>query len=330
VIELADVEAAAERLRGVVHRTPVLTSATLDRRVGARVFLKAECFQRTGSFKARGAYHAISRLPAARRAAGVVTMSSGNHAQAVAWAAGLFGVPAVVVMPTDAPAGKRAATEGYGAEVVTYDRYRQDRAAVAAALAAERGLTLVPPYDDHDVMAGQGTTALELIEEVGPLEVLLVPVGGGGLAAGCATAAKGRCPGVEVVGVEPAAGDDHRRSLAAGRRVRLPDVPRTVADGQAVQEPGELTFEVNRRRLDRVVTVADETIVAAVRFCFERLRIVVEPSGASALAALFALFDAGGGTAEGPAGELAGRRIGVVLSGGNIDADRFVALVGAP
>jgi threonine dehydratase len=317
MIELADVEAAAGQLAGVVHRTPVLTSATLDARSGATVFLKAECFQRTGSFKARGAYHALHRLADDRRSGGVVTMSSGNHGQALAWAAGRFGVPAVVVMPTDAPASKRAATEGYGAEVVTYDRYREDRAALAAALGAERGLTLVPPYDDWDVMAGQGTAALELVDDVGPLDLLLVPVGGGGLVAGCATAAKGRLgEGVAVVGVEPAAGDDHRRSLAAGRRVHLDDVPRTVADGQAAQEPGALTFEVNRRRLDGVVTVADAAIVETVRFCFERLHVVVEPSGACALAALL-----------GGAVDAGGRRVGVILSGGNIDASRFAALV---
>jgi threonine dehydratase len=320
VIELADVVAAAGRLAGAVHRTPVLRSATLDRRTGASVFLKAECFQKTGSFKARGASNALAVLPEERRRAGVVTMSSGNHAQAVAWAAAHPGAPATVVMPADAPAGKRAATEGYGAEIVPYDRYREDRDAIAQALSTERGLTVVRPYDDWSVMAGQGTAALELLDEVGELDLLAVPVGGGGLLAGCATAVRGRLPGARVVGVEPSAGDDHARSLDAGHRVRLADVPRTVADGQAAQEPGELTFEVNRRRVDAIATVDDADIVDAMRFCFERLRIVVEPSGACALAALLA-----GRLAD--VTPVSGRRIGIVLSGGNVDATRFASLV---
>jgi threonine dehydratase len=317
VIELTDVQAAAERLQGVVHRTPVITSRLLDEAVGGEVLLKAECFQRTGSFKARGAYNALASLEPRQRAAGVVTMSSGNHAQALAWAAGRFGVPAVVVMPDDAPANKRAATEGYGAEVVTYDRYTGDREAIAKAIAAERALTLVPPFDDWSVMAGQGTVALELLQDAGELDVLVVPVGGGGLMAGCATAAKALQPDVRVVGAEPEAGDDHRRSMVAGHAVRLPAVPRTVADGQAAEQPGPLTFTVNRQRVDDFVTATDEDIVGGMRFCFERLRIVVEPSGACALAAVL----------NGAAGRFSGGRVGVVLSGGNIDADRFARLV---
>jgi threonine dehydratase len=315
-LSLTDVRAAAERLAGVAHRTPVLTSRTLDERVGARVFLKAENFQRIGAFKFRGAYNAISRLGAEQLAAGVAAYSSGNHAQAVALAARLAGTPAVILMPEDAPPTKLDATRGYGAEVVTYDRYTQDRTALAKELAAERGRTLIPPYDHYDVMAGQGTVALELIEEVGHLGALLVPVGGGGLMAGCATAATVLSPGIRMIGVEPAAGDDHARSLAAGERVEI-DVPRTIADGQAISTPGELTFAVNRRLVESIELVSDEEIVAAMAFAFERLKIVLEPSGASALAALLA-------------GRIHGlpERVGVVLSGGNVGLERFRELLG--
>jgi threonine dehydratase len=310
------VRAAADRLAGVAHRTPVLHSRRLDERVGAEVFLKAECFQRTGSFKFRGAYNAVAALPPAERAAGVVTASSGNHAAALALAARMHGTSAVIVMPHDAPAGKRAATEGYGAEIVGYDRYGEDREAIAARLAHERGFTLVPPYDHWDVMAGQGTLALELLEDVGPLDALVVCVGGGGLIAGCATAATALQPQIRVVGVEPEAGDDTRRSLAAGERVTLAEVPRSIADGQLVAAPGRLTFEVNRRLVASVVTVTDAAIVEAMAFLFEVLKVVVEPSGASALAALTS-----------GAARLGGGRIGVTLSGGNIDATRFAELM---
>jgi threo-3-hydroxy-L-aspartate ammonia-lyase len=315
-LSLTDVRSAADRIAGVAHRTPVLTSRTLDERVGARVFLKAENLQRIGAFKFRGAYNAVSRLSPEQLRYGVAAYSSGNHAQAVALAARIAGTKAVILMPEDAPPTKLAATRGYGAEVVTYDRYAQGRAALAKELATERGLTLIPPYDHYDVMAGQGTVALELIEETGPLDALLVPVGGGGLMAGCATAATALSPGIRMIGVEPAAGDDHARSLAAGERVEI-DVPRTIADGQAISTPGELTFAVNRRLVDSFELVADDEIVAAMAFAFERLKIVLEPSGASALAAL-----------------LAGRiqplpeRVGVVLSGGNVGLDRFLELLG--
>ena len=286
-LSLTDVRAAADRIAGVAHRTPVLTSRTLDERVGARVFLKAENLQRIGAFKFRGAYNAVSRLSPDQLGYGVAAYSSGNHAQAVALAARIAGTKAVILMPVDAPPTKVAATRGYGAEVVTYDRYTQDRAALAKELATERGLTLIPPYDHYDVMAGQGTVALELIEETGPLDALLVPVGGGGLMAGCATAATALSPGIRMIGVEPEAGDDHARSLAAGERVEI-DVPRTIADGQAISTPGELTFAVNRRLVDGFELVTDDEIVAAMAFAFERLKIVLEPSGASALAALLA------------------------------------------
>ncbi|WUJ74537.1 pyridoxal-phosphate dependent enzyme [Kribbella soli] len=315
MLSLTDVRAAAERLKGVAHRTPVLTSRTLDERVGAEVFLKAENFQRIGAFKFRGAYNAISLLTAEQLEAGVAAYSSGNHAQAVALAARLAGTSAVILMPEDAPPTKVAATRGYGAEVVTYDRYTQDRAALAQELATERGRTLIPPYDNYDVMAGQGTVALELLEEVGHLGALLVPVGGGGLMAGCATAATLMCPGIRMIGVEPAAGDDHARSLAAGERVEIA-VPRTIADGQAISTPGELTFAVNRRLVESFELVSDEEIVAAMAFAFERLKIVLEPSGASALAALLA-------------GRIHGmpERVGVVLSGGNVGLERFRELL---
>jgi len=315
-LSLTDVRAAAERIAGVAHRTPVLTSRTLDERVGAHVFLKAENFQRIGAFKFRGADNAVSRLSADQLGYGVAAYSSGNHAQAVALAARIAGTTAVILMPEDAPPTKLAATRGYGAEVVTYDRYTQDRTALGTQLAADRGLTLIPPYDHYDVMAGQGTVALELIEEVGRLGALLVPVGGGGLMAGCATAATQLSPGIRMIGVEPAAGDDHARSLAAGERIEI-DVPRTIADGQALSSPGELTFAVNRQLVDSFELVSDEEIVAAMAFAFERLKIVLEPSGASALAALLA------GRVQGLP-----ERVGVVLSGGNVGLDRFRELLG--
>ncbi|MFD6037555.1 threonine ammonia-lyase [Streptomyces griseoincarnatus] len=313
-ITLDDVRSAAARLHGVAHRTPVLRSRTLDALVGAEVHLKCENFQRVGAFKFRGAYNTVSRLPPDRLSRGVVAYSSGNHAQAVALAARELGTTAVVVMPEDAPPSKRAATEGYGAEVVSYDRYTGDRAALAESLATERGLTLVPPYDHPHVIAGQGTAALELLEETGELGALIAPVGGGGLIAGSATAVKGLYPATRVVGVEPEAGDDTRRSLEEGRRVTVP-VPRTIADGQAVPTPGELTFAVNRRLLDGVVLVDDEAIEEAMRFAFTRLKIVLEPSGATPLAALL----------TGRAGLLP-PRVGLILSGGNIDAERFARL----
>ena len=312
-IRLEDVRSAAERIRDVAHRTPVATSRTLDEAAGATVFVKCENLQRGGAFKFRGAYHRISSLPPGTR--GVATYSSGNHAQAVALAASLAGLPSVIVMPQDAPPSKLKATRAYGGEVVFYDRYREDRVAVGTRIAEERGLVVVPPYDDPMVMAGQGTAALELLEDAADLEVLVVPVSGGGLIAGSATAAKGLRPEIRVVGVEPEQGDDTRRSLEAGRRVRIP-VPHTIADGLQVDVPGELTFEVNRRLVDVVVTVSDEEIVAAMSFLFERMKLVAEPSGAAAVAAMLQRRVEG-----------TGRRVGAVLSGGNVSSDRFARLV---
>ena len=311
MIDLDDVRRAAARLDGVAHRTPVFRSRTLDERTGAAVRLKPENLQRIGAFKFRGAYNAIAQLGRVR---GVVTASSGNHAQAVALSAALHDLPATILMPEDAPASKAAATEGYGATIVRYDRYADDREALLRERAEQDGLTIVHPYDDERIMAGQGTAALELIEDGGELDALLVPVGGGGLIAGCATAATALCPGVRVIGVEPAASDDTARSFAAGERVSVPP-PRTIADGQQLDIPGERTFPVVRERVAAVVTVTDAEIVDAMRFAFERLKLVLEPSGASALAALL----------HGRA-DVAGARAGVVLSGGNVDVDRFRSL----
>jgi threo-3-hydroxy-L-aspartate ammonia-lyase len=311
----ADVRAAADRLRGVVHRTPVVTSATLDARTGAQVFLKAENLQRIGAFKIRGAYNTIAQLDAERKRGGVVAFSSGNHAQGVALAAQLLGVPATIVMPSDAPAAKLAATRGYGAEVVTYDRERMNRAELAASIAAERGATLVPPYDDPAIIAGQGTVALELIEDAGRLDVLLVPLGGGGLLAGSCLAATELSPGARVYGVEPQAGDDWVRSWREDRIMSIP-VPKTIADGQQTQSPGTLTWPIVRALAAGVVTVTDDEIRTAMRFAFERLKLVLEPSGASALAALLSEKVAARGA-----------RVGVVISGGNVDPATFAACI---
>jgi threonine dehydratase len=312
MLTLDDVQDAAARLKGAAHRTPVLRSRTLDGRAGAEVFLKCENFQRIGAFKFRGAYNAVSRLTPEQLTRGIAAYSSGNHAQAVALAAREFGSSAVILMPEDTPQSKVDATRGYGAEVVTYDRYTGDRVAIGNALAEERGLTLIPPYEHLHVMAGQGTAALELIEETGPLDTLVVPIGGGGLLAGSATAAKGLDRRIRVVGVEPEHGNDTKLSLAAGHRVRIP-VPRTIADGQAADIPGELTFSVNSRLLDDVVLVTDDEIRAAMRFAFERLKIVLEPSGATSLAAVLQ------GGFDG--------RVGVILSGGNVSPERFAELL---
>jgi threonine dehydratase len=312
VIGRADVDAAAERLRGVAHRTPVLTSRTLDGIAGSQVFLKAENLQRAGAFKFRGAYNAISSLPDEQRSRGVAAFSSGNHAQAVALAASLLGVPAVILMPEDAAPTKLAATRAYGGEVVVYDRYTQDRDALGRSLAEERGLDLIPPFDHEAVMAGQGTIALELLEDVPDLDVIVTPVGGGGLISGCAVAAGGR----EVWGVEPEAADDARQSLERGERVTI-DVPRTVADGLQTTSIGAKPFEVMREQVAGIVTVTDAELVEAMRFLFERLKLVVEPSGAAAVAAVMT-------------GKVSGRRVGAVISGGNVGAERFAGLIADP
>ncbi len=315
MITIADVRAAAKQIDGVANRTPVLTSRRLDEQLGARVYIKAENYQRTGAFKFRGAYNRISRLERREFDAGIVTVSSGNHAQAVALAAKLLGATAVILMPADAPAAKRDAVRSYDAEIVEFDRYAEDRDTLVAELIASRGGTFVPPYEHPEIMAGQGTVALELIEEVGELDVLVVPVSGGGLIAGCGTAAKALCPQLHLVGVEPESADDTARSIEAGERVRIP-VPRTIADGLQVDIPGELTFEINRRQIDEVALVSDPEIVVAMRELFEIMKTVAEPSGAAAFAALLS-----GRVAVGD------KRVGVVLSGGNVGAERFAALI---
>jgi threonine dehydratase len=316
MIGIDDVRSAARRLQGVAHRTPVITSCALDELVGGHALLKAEPLQRTGSFKFRGAYNKVASIPAAERRRGVVAFSSGNHAQAVALAAGLLGTSSTIVMPADAPAIKLAATRRYGAEVITYDRYREDREQIGMEIARRRGLTLVRPFDDPFVIAGQGTAALELVEDSGGVEVLLAPVSGGGLIAGCATAAKALCPTARMIGVEPASGNDYQRSLVADQRVAI-EMPHTIADALQMTVPGELTFAINRVLLDGIVTVSDAELVEAMRFGFEHLKLVLEPGGAAALAALLAH----------KISLESGTRVGLILSGGNVDAERFCGLL---
>jgi threonine dehydratase len=318
VIGLEDVQAAARLLGGQAHRTPVLSSHTLDERVGARVFIKAECLQRTGSFKFRGAYNKISSLSDEERARGVAAFSSGNHAQAVALAARLLGTSATIVMPEDAPALKLDATRGYGAEVITYDRYKEDREAIGTRLAEERGLVLVRPFDDPLVIAGQGTAALEMLDEVGAPDLFLAPLGGGGLMAGCATVVKERNSGARVVGVEPDAFDDTRRSLEVGSPVEI-EVGRSIADALQVPKPGDITFEINRKLLESIATVSDQDLIEAMRFLFERMKLVAEPGGAAGVAALLA------GKVEAEADT----KVGVIVSGGNIGAASFAELLAA-
>jgi threonine dehydratase len=313
-ITFDDVRAARERLRGVANVTPVVTSRTLDARAGRAVFLKCENLQRGGAFKFRGAYNTISQLAedARRRHAGagrggVLAFSSGNHAQGVALAAQLLGTPAVICMPDDAPAVKVAATRGYGAEVIFYDRLKDDREAFARRIAEERGMALVPPYDDARIMAGAGTAALELMEEAPDLDAVLVPIGGGGLIAGSAVAIHGARPATRVFGVEPAGADDTLRSLRDGERVSIPP-PTTIADGLRVTRPGTLTFPVVQRHVEDILVVSDDEIIEALRFALLRLKLVVEPSGAVPLAALL--------SGRLPRGI---RRVGAIVSGGNID-----------
>jgi threonine dehydratase len=310
-----DVSAAARRLQGHAHRTPVLRSSTADLRLKAELFFKCENLQRMGAFKFRGAFNALAKFDAAQRQGGVITFSSGNHAQAIALSARLLGIPAVIVMPLDAPQAKMEATRGYGAQVITYDRYTQDREALTAALAAERGMTLIPPYDHPDVIAGQGTAARELLEETGGLDALLVPLGGGGLLSGCALAARALSPDCKVYGVEPEAGDDGRQSLRKGEIVHIA-TPQTLADGAQTQHLGRYTFGVIRRDVDDIVTATDAQLVEAMRFFAERMKMVVEPTGCLAFA---------GACHAGL--QLEGKRVGVILSGGNVDLVRYAQLI---
>ncbi|MFZ9664541.1 MAG: threo-3-hydroxy-L-aspartate ammonia-lyase [Limnohabitans sp.] len=310
-----DVRAAAQRLHGHAHRTPVLRSATLEQRLGAQLFFKCENFQRMGAFKFRGAFHALSRLTPEQRRAGVVAYSSGNHAQAVALSAQILGLSATLIMPHDASPAKLAATRAYGATVVGYDRYNEDAMALARELAAREGRTFIPPFDHADVLCGQGTAALELFEEVGELDVLLVCLGGGGLLSGCALASRALSPRCRIYGVEPEAGNDVQQSFRRGERVRIP-TPRTIADGAQTPLVGELTFEIIRRHVDDILTVTDEQLVEAMRFYAERMKMVVEPTGCLTLAAAC------------HAGlDLKGQRVGLVISGGNVDLPRFAQLL---
>ena len=310
-----DVEAAAARLAGVAHRTPVVTSATADRQLGASLFFKCENLQRVGAFKFRGAYNAISRLEPAQKRAGVVAFSSGNHAQAIALAGNLLSVPTTILMPADAPALKVAATRGYGGRIVTYDRYREDREEIGRRLARDEGMTLIPPFNHRDIIAGQGTAAKELFEEVGELDVLLVPVGGGGLVSGCALAAKALSPSCAVIGVEPQAGNDVQQSFRRGEIVRI-ETPRTIADGAQTTAPGSLTFALVRRLLADVVPGDDDQLAATMKFFASRMKLLVEPTGClGAAAALQEVVP------------LRGRRVGVLVSGGNVDLERFSSLV---
>ncbi|MEO7733198.1 MAG: threo-3-hydroxy-L-aspartate ammonia-lyase [Kofleriaceae bacterium] len=310
-----DVVAAAARLHGHAHRTPVLRSRVADALLGAEVAFKCETFQRSGSFKFRGAFNALSRFTADQRRAGVVAFSSGNHAQAIALSAQLLGIPATIVMPHDTPAIKLAATRGYGAEIVVYDRVTEDREAIGRRLAAEHGQTLIPPFDHADVIAGQGTATQELIEETGPLDYLFVCMGGGGLVSGAALAARALSPQCKVYGVEPEAGNDGQRSLRSGAIVRIA-TPATIADGAQTQAVGELTFAIIRRELADIVTASDAQLVEAMQFFAARMKLVVEPTGCLALA--------GAWHAGVP---IQGKRVGVIISGGNVDLVRYGELL---
>ena len=310
-----DVRAAAQRLQGHAHRTPVLRSASLDQQLGAQVFFKCENFQRMGAFKFRGAFNALAQFTPTQKRAGVVAYSSGNHAQAIALSARILGIPATLIMPHDASPAKLAATRGYGAQVVHYDRYSEDALALARQLSAQQGMTFIPPFDHADVLCGQGTAALELFEETGPLDHLFVCLGGGGLLSGSALAARVLAPNCKVYGVEPEAGNDVQQSFRTGQRVRIP-TPRTIADGAQTPMVGELTFEIIRRHVDDILTATDAQLVQAMRFYAERMKMVVEPTGCLSLAAAC------------HAGiDLKGQRVGVLISGGNVDIQRFAELL---
>jgi len=314
----ADVESAARQIAGVAHKTPVATSRTVDAKTGATVFFKCENLQRGGAFKFRGAYNALSRLDADARRRGVVTFSSGNHAQAIALAGQVLDIPRVIVMPTDAPAVKRRATEGYGGEVVQYDREREDREAIGRRLASERGLSLIPPYDHPHIIAGQGTAARELIEEVGALDYLFAPCGGGGLLSGTALAARALAPRCRVIGVEPAAGDDAARSFRT-KSLQTVNNPKTVADGARTPSLGTLTLPLVLENVDDVVTVDDPALLRTMFYLWERLKLVVEPTGALGAAA----------TLEGTT-SIRGARVGVILSGGNVDLTQIDSWLALP
>lgn len=311
----ADVRTAAERIQGFAHRTPVFSSRTMNQEIGAELFFKCENLQRMGAFKFRGAFNALARFDERQRRAGVVTYSSGNHAQAIALSASLLGIPATIIMPQDAPAAKMAATRAYGGQVVLYDRYREDREKIGNELATRQGLTLIPPYDHPDVIAGQGTAAKELFEEVGELDALFVSLGGGGLLAGTALATRALSPACTLYGVEPEAGNDGQRSLRCGQIVHI-DTPKTIADGAQTQHLGAYTFAIIRRDVNDILTASDAQLVDCMRFFAERMKLIVEPTGCLGLAAARALGK-----------QLQGKRVGIVLSGGNVDLERLCALL---
>jgi threo-3-hydroxy-L-aspartate ammonia-lyase len=310
-----DVLSAASRLEGFAHKTPVLTSRTVDEMLGAQVFFKCENFQRMGAFKFRGAFNALSKFSDAQRKRGVVAFSSGNHAQAVALSARLLGMPATIVMPHDAPAVKVEATRGYGGNVVTYDRYTEDREQIGRKLAEEQGLTLIPPYDHADVIAGQGTAAKELFEETGPLDAFFVPLGGGGLLSGSALSTRALSPACTLYAVEPEAGNDGQQSFRSGSIVHI-DTPRTIADGAQTQHLGNITFPIIRRDVNDVLTASDAELVDCMRFYASRMKMFVEPTGCLSFAALRRMKD-----------QVKGKRVGVLISGGNVDIQRFAELV---
>lgn len=310
-----DVAAAAARIVGHAHRTPVMTSRTVDDALGAQVFFKCENLQRMGAFKFRGAFNALSRFDAEQRRRGVVAFSSGNHAQAIALSARMLGIPATIVMPQDAPAAKIASTRGYGGTVVTYDRYTEDREQIGRELAERDGLTLIPPYDHPDVIAGQGTAAMELFDEVGPLDAVFTPLGGGGLLSGTALATRALSPNARLYGVEPEAGNDGQQSFRSGAIVHI-DTPRTIADGAQTQHLGNITFPIIRRDVDDILTATDEELVECMRLFASRMKIVVEPTGCLSFAGARRMKD-----------ELKGKRVGIVISGGNVDLDAFSALL---
>ena len=310
-----DVVAAAGRIEGHAHRTPVLTSRTANEELGAEIFFKAENLQRMGAFKFRGGFNALSRFNEAQRKAGVVAFSSGNHAQAIALSARILGIPATIIMPEDAPASKVAATRGYGGNVVSYDRYTQDREAIGRKLAEEHGMTLIPPYDHADVIAGQGTAAKELFEEVGELDAFFVCLGGGGLLSGSALATRALSPKCKLYGVEPEAGNDGQQSFRSGAIVHI-DTPKTIADGAQTQHLGSLTFPIIQRDVDDILTVSDTELVDAMRFFAARMKIVVEPTGCLGFAAARKMKET-----------LRGKRVGVLISGGNVDIERFASLL---
>ncbi|OZS76595.1 serine dehydratase [Providencia rettgeri] len=310
-----DVEAAAQRIAGFAHKTPVLTSTTANKEFGAELFFKCENFQRMGAFKFRGAFNALSLLSPEQKKAGVIAFSSGNHAQGIALAAQLLHIPATILMPNDAPAVKVAATQGYGATIIRFDRYKEDREVLCQQLAAQQGLTIIPPYDHPDIISGQGTAAKELIEEVGELDALFVCLGGGGLLSGCAIATRQLSPNCQIYGVEPLAGNDAQQSFRRGEIVHI-DTPKTIADGAQTQHLGNYTFAVIKNKVDDIFTVTDEQLIDRMKFYAERMKIIVEPTGCLSYAAALAHKE-----------QFQGKRVGIIVSGGNVDIRHFAQLV---